>query len=159
MRKLVIDGVASAQVIGLGLVPKFHELGKQLFRDGDKLEFKFYARDILDDAADWKPLERRFDVLHLTNFLHIWNWDGQIKAVERLVRLVRPRAGSLLVGSGLGTTSDESFAKFWKEVGDRTGTGWEVRSEVKKMPATTQNEEQKWADPNMGIVSFEVEML
>jgi SAM-dependent methyltransferase len=109
MRKLVLDGVMPAQVVGLDLVPKFHELGKELFRDGDKLELEFYVRDILDDAADWKPLENRFDVLHLTSFLHIWNWDGQMKAAERLIKLVKPRAGSLLVGSGLGTTVSGEF--------------------------------------------------
>jgi hypothetical protein len=176
MRKLVVDGVSPAQVVGLDLVPEFHQLGKQLFRDGDKLELEFYARDILDDTADWTPLEKRFDVLNLTSFLHIWNWDGQIRAAERLVKFVKPKPGSLLVGSGLGTSvsgefpnlegtgtnfrqSDESFARFWKEVGERTGTRWQVTTELKKTPASTQNEGQKWADPYMGILSFEVEML
>jgi len=176
MRKLVLDGVPPTQIVGLDLVPKFNELGKELFRDGNKLEFQFYARDVFDDTANWEPLQKRFDFLHITSFLHIWNWDGQIKAAERLVKLVRSKPGSLLVGSGLGTTvsgefpnlegtgtnfrqSDESFARFWKEVGERTGTNWEVRSEVKKAPASKQNEGQKWADPNMGILSFEVEML
>lgn len=176
IRKLVADGVPPSQVVGLDLVPEFHELGKELFRDGDKLDFEFHALDILDDSANWKPLEQRFDVLHLTSFLHIWNWDTQMKAAERLVRFVKPRTGSLLVGSGLGTTvsgefanldgtgtnfrqSEQSFTRFWDEVGEKTGTKWRVRSEVKKMPASSQNEGQKWADPNMGILTFEVEMI
>jgi len=176
IRKLIADGVSPSQVSGLDLVPKFHDLGKELFRDGDKLDFEFHALDVFDDSADWKPLEQRFDVLHLTSFLHIWDWDRQKQAAERLVRLVKPKSGSLLVGSSLGTTvcgdfpnlegtgvnfrqSNESFRRFWEEVGEKTGTKWQVRSEVRKMPATSQNEGQKWADPNMGLLSFEVEMM
>jgi hypothetical protein len=169
--------VAPSQVVGLDLVPGFDDLGKQLFRDGGgKLEYDFYARDVLDDEGqDWAPLEGRFDVLHITSFLHIWNWDKQVRAAVRLVKLAKKKTGTTFIGSGLGTTvagewpnlegdgtnyrqSEESWARFWKEVGEQTGTAWDVDCHVKKMPASKQNEGQAWADPNMGILTFEVKM-
>lgn len=176
MRKLVIDGVSPSQVSGLDLHPHFHSLGQALFLDSSKLSFSFYSRDILDDSLDWEELEGRFDFLHVTSFLHIWDWEKQVRAAERLVRLAKPEKGSLMVGSGLGTTvsgdfpdlegtgtnfrqSEESFVRFWGEVGERTGSRWVVRCEVKRMAASRQNEGQKWADPNMGILTFEVERM
>ena len=172
----MIDGVNASQIAGMDLVPEFNDLGKNLFCDAEKLSYNFYARDILDDSADWATLTNRFDILHITSFLHIWNWEGQLKAAERLAKLIKPKPGSLLLGSGLGSTvggewpnlegdgtnyrqSVESFTRLWKEVGERTGTKWEVRGEVKRLPASKQNESQPWADPNMGILTFEVELL
>lgn len=179
VRKLVVDGVPSDRVVGLDLAPQFYNLGRRLFRDDVEvngrpvLEFDFYARDITDDAADWAPLQNRFDVLNLTSFLHIWNWDTQVKVACRLVSFFRKRPGVFAVGSSLGSRvggefpnlegdgtnfrqSPETFEKFWKEVGERTETRWDVQSDLKLIDASTSNAGQKWAEPNMGVLFFEV---
>ncbi|KAI1408090.1 hypothetical protein F5Y13DRAFT_173342 [Hypoxylon sp. FL1857] len=174
IRKLFIDGVKPHQLVGLDLVPEFHSLSYDLFRDASKLEFEFHARDLHDDNADWSPLQNRFDVLHLTSLLHIWNWEGQVKAAQRIASFTKP--GSILVGSSLGSgvggefpnlegtgtnfrQSEETFKKFWDEVGEKTGTRWTVKATFKAMDSTKMNMNQAWAEPNMGILLFEVTRL
>ena len=179
LRKLVVDGVSPAHVAGLDVGAEFYSLGRRLFRDdvalGDRpaLSFDFYARDIMDDGADWEPLESRFDILNSTSFLHIWDWEGQIKAACRIVSFLRLRPGALIVGSGLGSRvggefpnlegdgtnfrqSPETFVGFWAEVGQKTGTSWDVHSDLQLINASAMNAGQKWAEPNMGVLFFEV---
>ncbi len=124
-------------------MPDFNRLSYELFRDAHKFTFEFHSVDIMDDEQDdgeiWAPLKGRFDVLHLTSFLHIWDWAGQVKAASRIVSCTKP--GSFVVGSGLGSRaggdfpnlegtgtnfrqSTESFPKLWAEVGGKTGTQW-----------------------------------
>ncbi|EFY95080.1 methyltransferase [Metarhizium robertsii] len=176
LRKLVLDGVDPSQLAALDLVPEFYEMGKRLFRDGDKLHIDFYGRDIFDSGADWEPLRQRFDIIHMTSFLHIWNWRGQVGAARRIVQFVKPKPGSLLVGSGLGSVvgeerpalqgmgvhyrqSEESFARLWKEVGDVTGTKWKVQSRFHGFQIGQQNQGQGAEDANVGWLTFEVHML
>ncbi|KAI1080788.1 hypothetical protein F5B20DRAFT_538949 [Whalleya microplaca] len=171
IRKLFIDGIKPDQLVGLDLVPEFNTLSYELFRDTPRLHYEFHALDILDDSADWSILENRFDVLHLTSFLHIWNWEGQVKAALRIVSFTKP--GSTLVGSSLGSgvggefpnlegtgtnfrQSEETFQKFWLEVGEKTHTRWDVKTIFKAMESTQMNMNQDWAEPTMGILIFEV---
>ena len=171
IRKLYIDGVQAKQLVGLDLVPEFNELSYELFRDADKFTFEFHALDIMDDTANWESLENRFDVLHMTSFLHIWNWEGQVKAASRVTSFTKP--GSVLIGSGLGSQvggefpnlegtgtnfrqSEETFRQFWVEVGDKTKTKWDVSTAFKMMDATRINMNQAWAESTMGILMFEV---
>ncbi|KAI1100872.1 hypothetical protein F4804DRAFT_317773 [Jackrogersella minutella] len=171
IRKLFIDGVKPQQLVGLDLVSEFNTLSYDLFRDAPKLSFEFHARDLHDDDADWSPLQERFDVLHLTSLLHIWNWEGQLKAAQRIASFTKP--GSTLIGSSLGSgvggefpnlegtgtnfrQSEETFQKFWLEVGEKTNTKWDVKTIFKAMDSTRMNMNQNWAEPNMGILIFEV---
>ncbi|KAI1212596.1 uncharacterized protein F4807DRAFT_342132 [Annulohypoxylon truncatum] len=171
IRKLFIDGARPEQLVGLDLVPEFNALSYELFRDASKLSFEFHARDLHDDNADWSPLLNRFDVLHLTSLLHIWNWEGQVKAAQRIASFTKP--GALLVGSGLGSgvggefpnlegngtnfrQSEETFQKFWQEVGEKTKTKWAVKTTFKASDSTKMNMNQNWAEPNMGLLIFEV---
>lgn len=172
----MIDGVNASQISGLDLHAEFNKLGKRLFRDGATLHFDFYARDIFDDGADWGPLEQRFDIIHITSFLHIWNWHDQVRAARRLVTLVKPKPGALLVGSGLGSTvggewpnldgtgtmyrqSEESFARLWEEVGSLTETKWKVESRFEKMSTGGNNGGQGQVEADAGILAFEVRLL
>ncbi|KAI1392429.1 uncharacterized protein F4822DRAFT_425640 [Hypoxylon trugodes] len=171
IRKLFVDGVKEDQLVGVDLIPDFNTLSYELFRDATKLKFEFHALDILDDNADFSPLEGRFDVLHLTSFLHIWNWEGQIKVALRIVSFTKP--GSILVGSSLGSgvggefpnlegtgtnfrQSEETFQKFWLEVSEKTGTRWTLKTIFKATGASQMNMDQVWAEPTMGVLLFEV---
>lgn len=173
IRKLHVDGVPGRQLVGLDLVPEFNNLGYELFRDADRLNFDFYARDILNDDADWAPLRGRFDILHLTSFLHIWDWAGQVKAASRLAEFTR--SGTLLVGSQLGSGTggefpslesgqmnfrhnEKTFQELWDEVGKNTGTVFKVQNTYFKVMTDViqQNLGQPWAEPTMGIFVFEV---
>ena len=171
IRKAFVDGAKPTQLVGLDFVPEFNTLGYELFRDSDKFSFEFQTRDILDDTADWSSLLSRFDFIHMTSFLHIWNWDKQVKAASRVASF--SKLGTVIIGSGLGSTesgefpnlegygtnyrqSEQSFERLWAEVGKKSGTNWKVQSTFKKLEATKMNSDQKWAEPNMGVLAFEV---
>jgi hypothetical protein len=68
-----------------------------------------------------------------------------VKAAKRAVQLLKPVSGSLIVGRQGGKPeagsfahvmkemtafwhNPESWAKMWKQVGDETGTDWEVQA-------------------------------
>lgn len=176
MRKLVADGVDQSHLAGLDLVSDFKALGSELFRDADTFNYDFYVRDILDDNADWAPLEKQFDILHITSFLHIWNREKQLQAAQRLVTFAKPKPGTLIIGGGLGSTvagewpdlegtgtnfrqSEQSIVEFWDEVGSLTDTKWRVESNYFQPPRMKNLKAEKWADPNMGILTFAVKML
>ena len=165
-------------------MPEFHALGQRLFRDaeplGDRpaLHFDFYTRDILHDssAAEWAPLERRFDILTINSFLHTWNREGQIKAATRMVSFLKHKLGSLIVCNslasreageftnleGTGTNyrqNEESWVRFWEEVGEKIGTKWSVKSTFTSVDVTKDNKRQKWAGPGIGLLIFENVMV
>lgn len=86
------------------------------------------------------------DVVYIGLFLHLFDWDGQRKACERIVRLLKPEKGVLVLGQQVGslvacnvkfeggrtvTRHDlASFERLWKEVGEATGMEWVVRAEL-----------------------------
>lgn len=171
LRKAVADGVRSEQLVGLDKFAELNQLGYELFRDRDKLSLQFHERDIMDDAADWGSLESQFSFVHMTSFLHIWNWEGQLKAAKRVAKLTRP--GSIIVGSGLGSReggefpyldgdgtnfrqSEETFQQLWEEAGQATGSIWDVKATFKVLEAAQMNKDQHWAEPNMGVLTFEI---
>lgn len=82
------------------------------------------------------------------DFLHLFDWAGQVEAASRMVRLGQPRAGTMIIGKQIGRRTGRSvptkwgskdvmfmhdegtFAELWKEVGSRTGTSWTVRARM-----------------------------
>ncbi len=176
LRRLYIDGVRPSQLVGLDLVADFNRLGYDLFCDADRFSFEFHALDIMEvNEEAWQPLRGRFDVIHMTSFLHIWSWEGQVKAASRISSFTKP--GSVLVGSGLGSRtggefpnlegtgtnyrqSEASFSKLWLEVSRMTQTKWEMSKILfKPMEASRMNMNQAWAEPDMGILYFEITRL
>ncbi|PYH91161.1 hypothetical protein BO71DRAFT_421767 [Aspergillus ellipticus CBS 707.79] len=182
LRKLIADGVSPSQIAGLDLDSAFHDLGYKLFRDdtplGDRpaLVYDFYPRDILDGRADWTPLVARFDVVHAANFLHIWDWDTQVRVACRLGSFLRRKAGGCIVGCSLGVKSGgremngydgrgscfrhdlESFERFWALVGERMGVLWRVEARVVPLELPKELQGVGWANDGMGSVEFEVTM-
>lgn len=152
IRKLVADGAPSSSLYGCDLRPDFFELGYDLFLDRETLQSKFLAGDVFaaaeeDGGKELAKLDGRLDVVHAASFLHLFSWEEQVRACARIVRLLKPVEGSMLlgrqVGSGVpGETQDrvrpslsryrhdeESFKKMWKEVGEKTRTRWRVEVE------------------------------
>lgn len=167
VRKLVADGVPAAQVRGTDLQAGLMACGHDLFRDSESLPLgdstgdiqgkNFMAADFLDDS-DASPLmawEGEADVVHASMFLHCFELPMQVRACKRIVTLLRPQRGSLLVGwsGGLslaagGPREEEvkgplgqiggikqknylhdvaSFRGMWEQVGKETGTKWDVK--------------------------------
>lgn len=77
------------------------------------------------------------------SFFHLFDWDEQVAIGKRIVSLLRPRPGSVLVGRQVGRIrnsegpasegalikyyhNEESWKELWEVVQRETGTRWKV---------------------------------
>ncbi|TGO50348.1 hypothetical protein BOTNAR_0396g00010 [Botryotinia narcissicola] len=73
------------------------------------------------------------DIIAVTQVIHQWVWEGQVKAAKQLIRFTKG-PGSMIVGNQIGNSkaqerhNPESFAKLWDLVGQETGTRWETQA-------------------------------
>ncbi|KAK2593112.1 hypothetical protein QQS21_009202 [Conoideocrella luteorostrata] len=145
LRRLVLDGVPSENLVGLDIAGPLMDLGKDLFLDGQTLRSSFVVADVFKGAAQgpaWTQLERGgFDVIHCSAFFHLFPLQDQITAAKKITGLVRK--GGIIVGRQVGSVQPgdvpaiddgslsfrhdiESLSDMWVEVGEATGTKWEV---------------------------------
>jgi len=75
-------------------------------------------------------------------FLHLFDWKTQVKACEKIVKMLKNQTGVMVVGHQIGNMNAQeveaaggrksyrhdvaSFEKLWKEVGKKTKTKWSV---------------------------------
>jgi hypothetical protein len=131
----------------------FWEVGFELFRDRKRFWSHFLEADVLADGANdgLKDLDGKMDVIYAGLFLHLFDYAGQRKVCERIVRLLKPVKDSVVLGRQVGYVvagekvhrtnyrekmfrhNEESFRRMWEEVGDRTGTRWRVEVELKEI--------------------------
>ncbi len=148
LRKVASDGAPQEHLYGSDLRPEFFELGYRLFRDKDTLKSKFIAADIYDPASALSTLDRKIDIIYAGSFLHLFGWDDQMAICKRIVKLLREKKDSLLLGRQVGNVNagehahrtnpggrmnrhnQESFKKMWDQVGEATGTKWRVETEL-----------------------------
>ena len=144
LRKLVADGVPSSHLYASDLRPDFYELGYKLFRDKDTLKSTFIAGDVFDPASGLTELDGEIDIIYAGSFLHLFDWAGQVTASKRMVKLLRDRKDSVIIGRQVGSTDareyvhrtnkdktmfrhdEASFKKMWREVGEATNSKWRV---------------------------------
>lgn len=148
LRKLVADGAPPENLYGADLNPEFFDLGYKLFRDKDTLTSKFIAADIFDPGSELHELDGKIDVLYAGSILHLFSYEGQIDACKAIVKLLRDKKDSVLLGRQVGaakagedvhrTNKDQtmfrhnpdSFRKMREEVGKLTNTEWRVEVEA-----------------------------
>lgn len=133
----------SSYCYGSDLLPDFIELGYELFQDKEKLKTKFFAGNVFDETSDLKELHGTIDIMSTNSFFHLFNWDQQKKASLRVVKLLKPKKDSLVVGRQLGNAKPgehsrwtkegtayrhniESLQKFWDEIGEEVGATFRV---------------------------------
>lgn len=122
------------------------ELGYDLFLDKNKLKSRFIPSDVFDPNSNLlKELTGKVDIIHTGSFFHLFDWNQQIEVAKRVVTLLRPRPGSLVIGRQIGNLeaketlrrsghglryrhNPESWEKFWEQVGNETGTKWKVEA-------------------------------
>lgn len=154
LRKCIFDGAPATNLYASDLFPEYEELAYDLWRDQDRLSpGHFFADNILADNATFTlgPLMTRFgpgsvDIITATMFLHLFNYENQLKTATRMLRLLSHTPGSLILGSQAGSIdfgeqtlkppfhrsetgtkrtvfrhNPESFEKLWKEAGKVTG--------------------------------------
>jgi hypothetical protein len=105
--------------------------------------------------------------------LHIWDLEGQTKACERVVELLKDEKGVMVVGQSVGSLvgkeqpargrmiykhDADTFAQMWEEVGRRTGTEWVVRARLDEGLGIDRRK-REWDEPGTRRLSFEVERV
>lgn len=112
------------------------------------MKTKFIAANVLDETSDLDSLNGKVDIVFVGAFLHLFDYADQVKVAQRIVKLLRPKKDSLILGRQVGNINpgekagrsgrsvfrhnEESFQKLWDEVGEATGTKW--RAEATLLP-------------------------
>jgi hypothetical protein len=152
IRRLVADGISDKVLIGSDLHQGFLDLGYDLFKDKETLQTEFIAADVFEPESKLTALEGNIDIIHASSFFHLFGYEGQKKIARRVVQLLKPKKDSLLVGRQVGNVKAheiesaasgsgnmflqnvESWKQMWKEIGEESGTNWEVEATLKDWP-------------------------
>ncbi|PVH89870.1 hypothetical protein DL98DRAFT_601378 [Cadophora sp. DSE1049] len=176
IRKLIYDGAPASSIYGAELRSEFIELGFDCFRDRETIGATFLTANIFDPDSPLKGLEGKMNVVNIGLFLHQFDWNGQCKACERIVALLKPEKGVLVIGQQVGSLvqsdvvfrggknvtrqSEESFRRLWEEVGERTGSEWVVKARLDEGFGENVGEGTgAWDDADTRRLSFEVERV
>lgn len=170
LRLLAAHGVTTDRMWALDIEPRLWKLGYELFRDEGRMQALFIHADFLkvDVAYDnrFSPLRGQVDLVLASQFLHLFDWDGQLAASKRIVGLSKP--GTMLVGFQQGRKrarayirpwgmmfyhNRDSFLQLWELVQQQTDTQWTVDvSAVALQDWGMQDEDLEWMpEDRMGI--------
>ena len=172
VRKLVSDGAPSENIYGADLYGDFMDLGFELFRDRRTLKSTFFPCDILDETTDFllRGLNGEMDIVYLGLFLHHFDFETCVTVCKRVIKLLKPKPGSLVMGVQVGSlTGDkvgipipsggilfrhdiDSFERVWKRVGEETGTEWKVEARLERGKGLGE----KWQIEGTRRLGFEV---
>lgn len=91
-------------------------------------------------------------IIYTGSFFHLFDWDGQFAMAKRVVELLKPEPGSMLLGRQVGNINPGEYTRVgcdgerrrwrhdprtWKEmwelVGKETGTKWDVHAEMEQL--------------------------
>jgi len=120
-------------------------LGYDLFNDKDKLTTKFVAANVFDNDSPLKELYGQMSIVYTGSFFHLFDRSEQLDVAKRVVQLLKPEAGSTIIGRQMGNLTSGSYeaggyvgekARFrhnpkswedlWDEIGEATGTKWKT---------------------------------
>lgn len=173
LRTLVAAGVPPTSLYGLEVIDGFVELGFELFKDKATMQSQFIVMDLLATPSVPAQLQGKVDFIFASSFFHLFGWDDQLTLSRRAVEMLKPEAGSMIFGHQLGCVEaeekavpdvpsgkvyfhdPESFRKFWRIVGEETGTEWKVQ--VKSNEGGI--EDMRKVKPDLRLLKFEVERL
>ena len=153
LRKLVVDGAPGSQLVGIELRAEFIDLGYDLFIDRDTYQGRFVAGDIFEDTpgSAMKSLNGTIDIVHIALFLHLFGWEGQLKAAVRLMGFLKDKPGTTILGRQTGSSKpgeyplpagtagvtyshdQETFQKLWTEAEKQTSTRWKLETSMKSV--------------------------
>jgi SAM-dependent methyltransferase len=149
IRQLVLDGAPSANTYGSDLWGDFLTISYELFKDKDRLQTTFVAADIFDDASPLTELAGRMNIIHAAAFFHLFGLEDQERIGVRIVQLLAPQPGSLIIGRQTGGENPgeysrandkggrasfrhnaQSWEDLWRRVGEKTGSRWSVEADL-----------------------------
>lgn len=90
-------------------------------------------------------------VVYAGSFFHLFDWDDQFAMAKRVVELLKPEAGSMLLGRHVGNINPGEYTRagidgerkrwrhdprtwkeMWELVGKETDTKWDVHAEMEE---------------------------
>jgi hypothetical protein len=102
LRKIAADGAPQEHLYGADLRPEFFDLGYQLFNDSQNLKAKFIAADVFDPSSQLTTLYKNIDIIYAGAFLHLFGYAEQLEICKQIVKLLRDKKDSLLLGRQVG---------------------------------------------------------
>lgn len=171
LRKCVFDGAPADKLYASDLFPEYEALSYDLWRDRDKFPpGHFLADDVLADNDRFMQgaLMRRLgpgqtDMIIINMFMHLFDFDNQLKVATRILRLLSHRPGSIILGSQAGVVapieqplkppfdkddsgktrtvfrhSTDSFVKLWEDAGAVSGVPLRPISCIFERPRATE---------------------
>ncbi|PQE30532.1 methyltransferase domain-containing protein [Rutstroemia sp. NJR-2017a WRK4] len=166
LRALHVDGVPISALFGMDALPGFETVGHALFKDEDRFTKEHYiVGDILDLSGSLAETKGTWSALNMIMFLHMFNMEDAEKACTSALQLLRPEAGSLVVGAQTGTTkpmelvlkppmcepgehktiyrhSKETLVELWERAAEKLGV---------KIKATAEYDEEEIARRERGV--------
>ena len=168
LRVLAADQVPTHRMYAMDIKRELWDLGLELFRDREKMHATFIQADIFDQQSDLQKLDGRVDIILACQFLHLFDWEKQLGAMKRIVKLSRP--GSMVIGYqraqviaqecarpwGIMYLHDvEPFRKIWIQVSNETGTEWKLNVSLVPLQDWGMEEEDiEWMPPDRRGINF-----
>ncbi|OQE36816.1 hypothetical protein PENCOP_c011G02681 [Penicillium coprophilum] len=170
LRLLAAHGVPTERMWALDIEAHLWGLGYHLFRDEGRMKATFINADFqkAEVAEDdcFSALRGKVDLVLASQFLHLFDWEGQIGASKKIVGLSKP--GTIIAGFQQGRKqaraymrpwgmmfyhNRESFLQMWDLVQQQTETQWTIDvSEVRLQDWGMQDEDLEWMpEDRMGI--------
>ncbi|KAI0868682.1 hypothetical protein GGS24DRAFT_481593 [Hypoxylon argillaceum] len=161
LRRLVYDGAPSGNLYGVDIVNHF-DLGYEFFRDRNSFRAAFIEADFLSSSQELVTLRGMIDIVLVSQLLHQWDWDDQVRALETLIGFTR--AGSMIVGNQIGNHTAQSIpvpgdssihiwrhntgslGEMFQQAGKATRTKWEVEAWLRSA------EDMGWDDTALGFM-------
>lgn len=184
LRKCVFDGAPANRLYASDLFSEYEDLSYELWRDRDTFPaHHFLPDDVLADNDRFmqgslmtKLGPGQTDIIVINMFLHLFDYQNQLRVATRILRLLSHRPGSIVLGSQAGVVnpveqplkppfdktkdgklrtifrhSTASFIKLWDDAGRVSGVPLKPISCVFKQPKATD------ASPEGMDMGFEAE--
>ena len=177
IRKLIYDGVPHENLYACDHQPKFLDLGFELFADRDTCHAHFFIADVFEEGGPLDDIEGTIDAIYAGAFLHLFSWDDQIIVCKRMIRILKPRKGSVVFGRQSGNVTAhetvgainqikrsgkiwshnaESMERMWDVAGSETGTKWKTTVQLDE---EWEKSRMAWHDDGLRKLVFEIERL
>ncbi|KAF4912204.1 Methyltransferase trt5 [Colletotrichum viniferum] len=177
IRKLVYDGVPSETIVGVEIEKGFIDAGYELFRDKQSLHTNFVVADVVEDKDGvLETMVCQFDSAHLGMCLHLWDREDQLKALRRIIQLLKSEPGVAILGHTIGHVEGievslgmngkpslrhnlRTWEALWTDLSETTGSRWKVTAEMyddDDMRGRLGVTKPSWWDSKWRLLAFEV---
>ena len=171
LRKCIYDGAPADRLYASDLFAEYEDLSYELWRDrGTFPENHFLADDLLAENQRFlqgslmtKLGPGQTDMIAINMFLHLFDYDNQLRVATRILRLLSQKPGSMILGSQAGVSdpveeplkppfdktqdgttrtifrhSTSSFIKLWEDAGVAAGVPLRPISCMFNQPKATE---------------------